>query len=134
MRRTTALLVLCLLLPLSALAQEGAAAAPQVDARIRRIELALNVINGEQQSIYQQFQMVQELRRGAMERAYESNLSYTPPATPPSYDDVVRERYEREQRIRQYGEELDRLYAHYRELDARKQTLLDALSQIALER
>jgi hypothetical protein len=125
---------LFLILPLAVSAQTNIAAPSPADAQIRRIELALNRLSLEQQSLYQQFQMLQEMRRGEMQHQYDATQSYTPPATPPNYDDIVRERSAREQRIRQYGDELDRLYARYRDLDAQKQPLLDALSQLALAR
>ena len=35
----------------------------KVDPRIAQLEMALNHVSQEQQSVYQQFQMLQELRR-----------------------------------------------------------------------
>src|SRR5574341_567813 len=99
-------LVLCLL----ALLCVPALAADDVDREIRRVETALNQIRQEQQSVYQQFQMVQELRRNEEQRAYQALLSYTPPSTPPSYDDVKREEEARVARLKDYQYELDRLY------------------------
>lgn len=137
MRSSRILLMAFLSVPFVALAQtrdDPSADARQVDAQMRRIELTLGRINSEQQSLYQQFQMLQEMRRGELERVQESALSFTPPATPPNYDDVVQEREAWEQRIRHYADELDRLYSRYRELDAQKQPLLESLSQLALDR
>ena len=102
-------------------------------ARTRRIESALSRISQEQQSVYQQFQMVQEMRRS--EQAQMQPLqSYTPPATPPNYDDVKREEETRAERIQQYQYEIDRLYARYRELEEQKKPLLDELSALAQRR
>lgn len=132
-------LMLLLSFPFAALAQSDAGqtqADPgraQIEAQMRRIESALSRIISEQQSLYQQFQMLQEMRRSELQRTQEANLSYTPPPTPPNYEDVVREREAREERIQHYGDEIDRLYARYRELDSQKQPLLEALSQLALD-
>jgi hypothetical protein len=100
---------------------------------IRRVEAALNRISQEQQSVYQQFQMVQELRRSD-ERQVQPLQSYTPPPTPPNYDDVKREEEARAQRIKGYQYELDRLYARYRELEEQKKPLLEELSALAQQR
>ena len=39
----------------------------KVDPRITQLEMALNHVSQEQQSVYQQFQMLQELRRNEMQ-------------------------------------------------------------------
>jgi chromosome segregation ATPase len=105
-------------------------AANDVDQEMRRVEAALARISQEQQSVYQQFQMVQELRRSAQAQM-QPLQSYTPPPTPPNYDDVKREEEERTQQIKQYSDELDRLYARYHELEEQKKPLLDELSALA---
>lgn len=115
-------------------AQADAGSRTEVDAQIQRIQLALKAIQSEQQSVYQQFQMVQEMQRADMQQTYQSGLSYTPPPTPPNYDDVVREQQERQERIRGYGNELERLYGRYRELEEQKRPLLDELSGLAAQR
>ena len=77
--------------------------------------------------------MVQELRRSD-ERQMQPLQSYTPPPTPPNYDDVKREEEARTQRIKEYQYELDRLYARYRELEEQKKPLLEELSALAQQR
>jgi chaperonin cofactor prefoldin len=109
----------------------SAFAQDDVDAQIKRLELALNRIQAEQQSVYHQFQMVQEQRRSALQQAQQGIYIYTPPATPPSYDDVVREKEARDAQMKAYSDELDRLYARYRELEDQKKPLLDALTELA---
>ena len=99
-----------------------------------QIEAALDRIQLEQQSVYQQFQMVQELRRSEQQQIYQSQLVYTPPATPPNYDDLQRQKDEQAARLQGYQEELDRLYARYRELEEEKRPLLDELSALARQR
>jgi hypothetical protein len=101
-----------------------------IDQEMHRVESVLTRISQEQQSVYQQFQMVQELRRSA-EAQMQPLQSYTPPPTPPNYDDVKREEEARAQQIKEYTYELDRLYARYRELEEQKKPLLDELSALA---
>jgi len=110
-----------------------ALAAEDIDREVRRVESALTRISQEQQSVYQQFQMVQELRRSDQTQM-QPLQSYTPPATPPNYDDVKREEEARADRVKQYQYELDRLYARYRELEEQKKPLLDELSALAQRR
>jgi chromosome segregation ATPase len=120
------------LLPLALLLWSGLAAGQEgVDAQIKRLEVALNRIQAEQQSVYHQFQMVQELRRSEIVQYQQSIQVYTPPATPPSYDDVVREKEERYARMRQYDDEVERLYDRYRELEEQKRPLLERLAELA---
>lgn len=132
MRAAVLLIAAVLAWPAAVRAQETTPG--QLDAQLRRVETALNRIAQEQQSVYQRFQMLQQMRQAELQQLNQDAYSHTPPATPPNYDDVVRERSARELRLQQYGEEIDRLYARYRELDARKQPLLDALSELALQR
>ena len=120
------------LLPLALLLWSGLAAGQEeVDAQIKRLETALNRIQAEQQSVYHQFQMVQELRRSEIVQYQQSIQVYTPPATPPNYDDVVREKEARDARMRQYDDEVERLYDRYRELEEQKRPLLERLAELA---
>jgi hypothetical protein len=108
-------------------------AADDLAQQVRQVESALARISQEQQSVYQQFQMVQEMRRSAQAQM-QPLQSYTPPPTPPNYDDVKREEEERTQRIKDYQYELDRLYARYRELEEQKKPLLEELSALVQQR
>jgi Mg-chelatase subunit ChlI len=129
---TLALSLLLTTGPLSA--QTDFPSQTELDAQIRRVRLALDRIQIEQQSVYQQFQMMQEMRRTELQESYGSALVYTPPPTPPDYEEEVRQREEREARARAYTAELDRLYARYRELEEQKRPLLEELSELALQR
>jgi DNA repair exonuclease SbcCD ATPase subunit len=108
-------------------------AAGDIDQEIRRVESILTRVAQEQQSVYQQFQMVQALRLGE-ERQMQPLQTYTPPATPPNYDDVKREENARAARVKQYQDELDRLYPRYRELEEQRKQLLETLSALAQQR
>ena len=108
----------------------------ELDAEAKRIEATLGRISQAQQSTYQQFQMVQELRRAELARpdpfAPQSNVGIAPP--PQDYNELQRQREERENRIKERTAELDRLYARYQELEEQKRALLERLSELARER
>ena len=116
-----------------ALLSAPASPAESVVQQMRGIESALARITQEQHAIYQQFQMVQELRRND-ERQMLPLQSYTVPTTPPNYDDVKRQEEARAQRVKEHQYELDRLYARYRELEEQKRPLLDTLAELAQRR
>lgn len=111
---------------------------PATDAEIKRLESQLSLLQQEQQSAYQQFQMIQELRRAEIEAQYPQVIQNSPDYTmgnpPPNYDDVVRQKAERENRIKQYTEDLNRIYARYREMEDQKKALLERLGQLAQQR
>jgi hypothetical protein len=50
---------------------------------------------------------------------------------PPNYDDVVRQKTERDNRIKQYTEDLNRMYARYREIEAEKKVVLEQLNTLS---
>ena len=107
--------------------------ADAIQQQMLQVEAALARITQEQQAVYHQFQMVQEMRRND-ERQLLPLPTYSPPGTLPNYEDVKREDEARMQRIRQHQYELDRLYARYRELDAQKRPLLEQLAVLAQQR
>ncbi len=111
---------------------------PATDAEMRRLESQLNLLQQEQQSVYQQFQMIQELRRTEIEAQYPQVIQNSPDYSmgnpPPNYDDVVRQKSEREYRIKQYTDDLNRMYARYRAMQDQKKALLDRLNELAQQR
>ena len=110
---------------------------PQTEAEIRRLAAELQRIQQEQQSIYQQFQMIQELRRTELQMENPPVVQNSPDYNnnpPPNYDDVVREKAKREDRIKQYTYDLNRNYARYQELEDQKRLLLDRLNELAQQR
>ncbi len=126
-------LLTCILLLYAAVAAAGEA---DQDDRLRRLEVAVSRIQQEQQSAYQQFGMVQELRRSLIQQT-------TPPPLPAvsgidgdllDYDEQVRQRKQIEEQLRRYTVELDRLYARYRELEEQKRPLLDRISELLRSR
>ena len=116
---------------------------PKQDPRIAQLEMALNQVQQEQQAVYQQFQMTQELRRNDIQENFPQAIQ-TPSSTvqypyamgglkdnaPVSYDDTVRLQRERQERIEQYSRDLNRLYSRYAELAEQKKVLLNQLMEL----
>jgi uncharacterized protein involved in exopolysaccharide biosynthesis len=104
----------------------------ETEAETRRLEAALGRIQQAQASLYQQFQMTQELRRTELARsdpfAPKPNVGIAPP--PLDYNELQRLREAREQRIKDLSAELERLYARYQELEAQKGSLLNRLGEL----
>lgn len=101
--------------------------------QMRLVEGALNRLSQEQVAVYQQFQIVQEMRRSeerlALQRMPIYRLSTFAP--PPNVEDIQRDEDARTQRMNQLQGEVDRLYARYRELEEQKRPLLDTLAGLA---
>ena len=113
----------------AALAQTAATLLQQM----QRVEATLNRLSQEQVAVYQQFQMIQEMRRGEERLALQRLPIYrmSPSAVAPSYDDLQRDDEARNQRMNDLQAEGDRLYGRYRELEELKRPLLDTLSALA---
>jgi hypothetical protein len=114
--------------------QERAAARAELGVRIREVETALSRVSVEQQSVYQQFQMVQEMHRNERQELLNATQAYTLPASPPNLDDVLRDRQAREYRLQNYASQMDRLSTRYRDLEEQKRTLLDQFADLTARR
>lgn len=107
------------------------------DPRLAQLEMALNHLSQEQQAVYQQFQMIQELRRNEIQDSQPLTaqgylaMGGVKDAPPASYDDNIRLQRERTERIQQYTRDLNQLYARYAELGNQKRALLDQLAELA---
>ncbi|WP_107762877.1 hypothetical protein [Nitrosospira multiformis] len=118
-------------------AQTAPSSSTKPDPRMAELEMALNHLSQEQQAVYQQFQMIQELRRNEIQDsqplAVQGYLTMggVKDAPPASYDDNVRLQRERTERIQQYTRDLNQLYARYAELGNQKRALLDQLTELA---
>ena len=98
--------------------------------QLKQLETALERVHQESQSVYQQFLMVQELRRND---ASEPSMNVPLPSTPgqsipvPNYNDLMKQKQARQARIEKYTTDLDRLYARYQELENEKQQILEQM-------
>jgi hypothetical protein len=128
--------LLLFLVPVSAHAQTDASrqqdlTRAELEARIQSLQAALGRIRAEQQSTYQQFQMVQELRRNEWHELSMPPQLYSPPV---NYDDVIRDRQARDQRLQSYASQMDRLYNRYRELEEQARPLQQELAELVAQR
>ena len=102
-------------------------------AQVRQLEKTLARLQQESQSIQQQFMMIQELRRNEMS---QPTMTVPLPSTPgqsipiPNYNDLMKLKQEREQRIEKYTADLNRLYVRYDELENEKQTILEKINSL----
>jgi hypothetical protein len=117
-----------------ALLTVGRAAAETEESRLERLEAAYNRVQQEQQAVFQQFQMSQELRRNELE---------PPPSSPGirrysamgedsralDYDENVRQQQARQERLLRYDREISRAYTRYLELASQKKALLDQMQE-----
>lgn len=116
-----------LLLPLSF------AAAADNSAELEKLYGALNMLNQQQQAIYQQFQMVQELRRSG-----SAPQLYTPMLPPPSgqianYDEVVAAQKSAALRGEYLYQQADQLLARYNEIEEMKKPLQLRIYDLSLK-
>src|SRR5262245_5080474 len=107
------------------------AADPETEAEAKRLEAALARIQQAQASLYQQFQMAQELRRAELARSDPFAPQPGGSAPPPGdYNELQRLREARDQRIKDLSADLERLYARYQDLEAQKAPLLNRLGEL----
>jgi hypothetical protein len=99
----------------------GGAGAAGDDAKV--LQEALSIINQEQQAVYQQFQMIQQLRRSNAEPVLPP-IGGGPPG---NYDDMVASRRAQVERDEAYARELRELYQRHQELERKKQPILEGL-------
>lgn len=118
-------------------AQTASGSSTKPDPRLVQLEMALNHLSQEQQAVYQQFQMIQELRRNEIQDSQPLTMQGcltmggVKDAPPASYDDNIRLLRERTERIQQYTRDLNQLYARYAELGNQKRALLGQLTELA---
>lgn len=123
----------------SAQPQNAPTANPRLDPRIARLETVLNKMEQERQSAYQQFQMMQELRRYEIQEGDPliwrgpSGMGGARNGSPINYDDNILAQRERRERIQRYNRELNSLYLRYSELGVRKRVLIDQLRELTGE-
>jgi hypothetical protein len=107
------------------------------DPRIAQLETAYNRVHQEQVTIFQQFQMTQEMRRKELEQdAPNITRSYTTMgmdnASTLDYDENIRLQQARQQRLLRYDREINQAYVRYLELGDRKKALLEQILALPL--
>jgi hypothetical protein len=93
---------------------------------LKALQEQLALINQEQQAVYQQFQMIQQLRRSNAEPVL-------PPiggGQPGNYDDMVASKRAQAERDEAYARELRELYQRHQDLEREKQPILQRLREL----
>jgi hypothetical protein len=118
--------ILLLLLAGSALAAE--------DPEVKELRDLLSILNQQQESVYQQFQMLQELRRSNSENPYTQphTLQYLSGFL--NYDDVVAAHEHAARREDEMRSRQAELYDRFSEIEAAKKRVLDRLYELTVTR
>ena len=93
---------------------------------LKSLQDALNMLNQEQQAVYQQFQMIQQLRRSNAEPVLPP-IGGGPPG---NYDDMVASKRAQTERDEAYARELRDLYQRHQDLEREKQPILQRLREL----
>ncbi len=124
------LILFCLLL-----VSISAFAASDTDRQIQELEAAIVQLQQEQQILFQQFQMLQELRRHEITQGDEALLPQGEVVIGgeiPKYEDMTKRRKERLDRIQRFTSDLDELYARYQDMENERRALIEQLSGLKL--
>ena len=120
------LLFLCLLL-----VSMSISAAADNEKQIAVLEIAVMRLQQEQQNLFQQFQMLQELRRHEIaqsEQALSAEDGIITSGEAPSYGNITKQRKERTERIRRYTDELEELHVRYQETENERRALIEQVN------
>ena len=99
-----------------------------INTQIQILEGQLVRVQQETQATFQQFQMIQELRRNEIQSVDFMAPTVTSASIPtPSYEDRVQRDQARNERIQQYTADLDQLYQYYKELDDKRKLLIEEI-------
>jgi len=123
-------LSLALLLLLLMLQPNFTAAADQ-DAELQNLYTALNMLNQQQQAIYQQFQMVQEVRRSSLP-LYGTSMLPQLMGAPANYDEAVAAQKSAIRRGEDLSQQADQLLEKYNEIEEMKKPLQQKIYSLTL--
>jgi hypothetical protein len=114
------------------MAQSESEPAVTKDAEIRQLEITMTRVSQESQATYQQFLMIQELRRNEMLQSPDNiPLNLTGKSIPiPNYEDLLRRRQEKNDRMEKYTTDLDRLYTRYKELENEREAIFEKIRRL----
>ena len=109
------------------------AAAADDNAKLQNLYSAVSTLSQEQQAIFQQFQMLQELRRDNDRATYATQLRPLQYATDvPSYSDIVQAQRDTARRGEELARQTDQLYTKYNEIGAKKAQLKERILELTL--
>ena len=110
------------LIPALLLLSSFSAAAAGPEEELARLHSALDLLNQEQVAIYQQFQMIQDLRRSNYPPSYGA-LMPVPSGEIANYDEAIAAQNRIARRNEELAQEAFRLVTRYGEIEAEKKPL-----------
>jgi ABC-type phosphate transport system auxiliary subunit len=115
------------------LLQLSFAAAAGNGTELDKLYSALNMLNQQQQAVYQQFQMVQEMRRGSAPVLYGMRLPPQLNGQIVNYDAVVEAQKNAIQRAENLYQQSEQLLARYYEIEEMKKPLQSIIYDLSLK-
>ena len=115
------------------LLQLSFAAAADNGTELEKLYSALNMLNQQQQAVYQQFQMVQEMRRGSTPMLYGMPLPPQLNGQIVNYDAVVEAQKNAIQRAEDLYRQSEQLLARYYEIEEMKKPLQSKIYDLSLK-
>jgi len=106
------------------------AIAAESEKQLFELESAITQRQQEQQTLFQQFQMLQELRRHEIaqdDQAASAGSDLALSGEAPKYEDLARQRKDRSEKIQRYTNELNKLYVRYQEMENERRALIEQL-------
>jgi len=113
--------------------QSGVTVAADNGAELQHLYSALNMLNQQQQAVYQQFQMVQEMRRGSTPMLYGMPLPPQLNGQIVNYDAVVEAQKNAIQRAEDLYRQSEQLLARYYEIEEMKKPLQSKIYDLSLK-
>lgn len=110
-----------------------ASAADSAD-ELKNLYSALNMLNQRQQAIYQQFQMVREVRLSAASRFYGMPMLAPPTGEIANYDEMVEAQKSAARRAEYLDQQADRLLDRYNEIEDMKKPLEQRIYDLSLKK
>jgi len=111
----------------------GAAADDRTE--LQELHAAVNALNQEQQALFQQFQMLQELRRANDQAAYAAQLRPAQSTSEvPNYADSVQAQKDLARQGEDLAQQANQIYAQYKEIGDRKTQLRQRILELTLSR
>ncbi|MBE0625275.1 MAG: hypothetical protein IH606_10730 [Burkholderiales bacterium] len=123
--RSIVLIIALLVLSLNAAADDR--------TELQGLHAAVNALNQEQQALFQQFQMLQELRRNNDQASYAAQLR--PPqysSEVPNYADVVQTQKDIARQGEDLAQQANQIYAQYKAIGEKKAQLQQRIFELTL--
>ena len=108
-------------------------AAADNGTELEKLYSALNMLNQQQQAVYQQFQMVQEVRRSSVPMLYGMPMPPQPNGQIANYDAVVEAQKSAILRAEYLYQQADQLLAKYNEVEEMKKPIQSRIYELTLK-